>query len=39
MNQSANIRTTAYYFTFTGQGYFFSYWYFMFKKFIRSLIG
>ena len=39
MSQSATISANAYYFTFTSQGYYFSSWYFAFKKWIRLLVG
>jgi hypothetical protein len=39
MSQLAAIRANAYNFTFTSQGYYFSSWYFAFKKWIRLLVG
>lgn len=39
MDRLMNISASEYYFTFTNQSYYFSYWYFRFKKLIGSLKG
>ncbi|MDD5017950.1 MAG: hypothetical protein PHO15_07640 [Eubacteriales bacterium] len=37
MDRLMNISAGKYFFSFTSQGYYYSYWYFAFKKFIRRI--